>query len=144
MVYSNVKILCCTVPAKYVCIHNKYRDYLSMGHLEHSLLRSCCEGTLTTWFFGEVAQPSTHNLYSIKGKAAETIRSDMLCQSFHGVLDNYCSHELFLYYYWYYVIILCMYVHTYSKSMDQPGKVANPARGQLNRKNEYFPVRVRA
>ena len=26
--------------------------------------------------------------------------------------------------------------------MDQPGKVANPARGQLNRENEYFPVRV--
>ena len=26
-----------------------------------------------------------------------------------------------------------MYRHTYSKSMDQPGKVANPARGQLNR-----------
>ena len=37
-----------------------------------------------------------------------------------------------------------MYGHTYSKSMDQPGKVANPARGQLNRGNEYFPVRVRA
>ena len=35
------------------------------------------------------------------------------------------------------------YGHTYSKSMDQPGKVANPARGQLNRENEYFPVRVR-
>ena len=33
---------------------------------------------------------------------------------------------------------------TYSKSMDQQGKVANPARGQLNRENEYFPVRVRA
>ena len=30
------------------------------------------------------------------------------------------------------------------KSMDQPGKVANPARGQLNRENEYFPIRVRA
>ena len=32
-------------------------------------------------------------------------------------------------------------VITYSKksSMDQPGKVANPARGQLNRENEYFP-----
>ena len=27
---------------------------------------------------------------------------------------------------------------TYSKSMDQPVKVANPARGQLNRENEYF------
>ena len=37
-----------------------------------------------------------------------------------------------------------MYGHTYSMSMDQPGKVASPARGQLNRKNEYFPVRVRA
>ena len=31
-----------------------------------------------------------------------------------------------------------MYSHTYSKSMDQPSKVANPARGQLNREeNEY-------
>ena len=30
---------------------------------------------------------------------------------------------------------VCMYVcsHTYSKSMDQPGKVTNSARGQLNR-----------
>ena len=27
---------------------------------------------------------------------------------------------------------------------DQPGKVANQARGQLNRENEYFPVPVRA
>ena len=26
-----------------------------------------------------------------------------------------------------------MHGHTYSKSVDQPGKVANPARGQLNR-----------
>ena len=38
----------------------------------------------------------------------------------------------------------CMYGHTYSKSKDQPGKVANPARGQLSRENEYFPVPVRA
>ena len=30
---------------------------------------------------------------------------------------------------------VCMYGHTYSKSMDQPGKVANPARGQLNKSN---------
>ena len=38
-----------------------------------------------------------------------------------------------------------MYGYTYSKSMDQPGKVANPAAsGQLNRENEYFPVCVRA
>ena len=29
-----------------------------------------------------------------------------------------------------------MYGHTYRKSMDQPGKVASPARGQLNRKKK--------
>ena len=28
--------------------------------------------------------------------------------------------------------------------MDQLGKVANPARGQLNRENEYSPVPVRS
>ena len=39
---------------------------------------------------------------------------------------------------------VCLYGHTYSKSMDQPGKVANPARGQLIRENDLFPVRVRA
>ena len=31
-----------------------------------------------------------------------------------------------------------MYGHTYSKSVDRQGKFANPARGQLNRENEYF------
>ena len=35
-----------------------------------------------------------------------------------------------------------MYGYTYIKGMDQPDKVANPARGQLNRENEYFPVPV--
>ena len=39
---------------------------------------------------------------------------------------------------------VCMYGHTYGKSMDQPGKVANPARGQLNRENQHFSVHVRA
>ena len=38
--------------------------------------------------------------------------------------------------YWYEVGML--------KVPDQPGKVANPARGQLNRENEYSPVPVRA
>ena len=38
---------------------------------------------------------------------------------------------------------VCMYVtHTYSKSIDQPCKVANPARGQLN--NEYFNISLSA
>ena len=35
-------------------------------------------------------------------------------------------------------------VITYSKSMDQPGNVINPACGQLKRENEHFAVRVRA
>ena len=34
---------------------------------------------------------------------------------------------------------VCMYGHTYSKNMDQPGKVANPARGQLDREKRIFP-----
>ena len=33
-----------------------------------------------------------------------------------------------------------MYGHHIQQSMDQPGKVANPARGQLNTENEYFPL----
>ena len=36
-----------------------------------------------------------------------------------------------------------MYGPTYSKSMDQLDEVVSPARGQLNRDNVYFPVRVR-
>ena len=52
--------------------------------------------------------------------------------------------------YVYVCVCMCMYVYvcmcgqTYSKSMDQPGKVANPACGQLNRENVFFPVRIRA
>ena len=36
-----------------------------------------------------------------------------------------------------YFNVCMLYCHTYSKSKDQPGKVANPARGQLNRGNSY-------
>ena len=49
---------------------------------------------------------------------------------------------------------VCMYVCMYACMgigysrvpgiMDQTGKVANPARGQLNSENEYFPVPVHA
>ena len=40
--------------------------------------------------------------------------------------------------------IYSMYGHIiYGKSKDQPCKVVNPACGQLNRENEYFPVPVR-
>ena len=39
---------------------------------------------------------------------------------------------------WYGMVI------TYSKGKDQTRKVANPARGQLNREKKNLPVRVRA
>ena len=42
----------------------------------------------------------------------------------------------------YVCMYVCMYGHHMQQSMDQPGKVANPARGQLNRGNEYSPVPV--
>ena len=63
-------------------------------------------------------------------------------QDFAMCLISYTRHQVVRMYY-----VVCMYVCymviTYSTSMD--GKVANPARGQLNRKkNEYFPVHVRA
>ena len=45
---------------------------------------------------------------------------------------------------YFYYVCRAMHGHTYSKSMDQPDKVANPARGQLNSENGYFPVAVRA
>ena len=37
-----------------------------------------------------------------------------------------------------------MYRHHIQQSMDQLSKVANPARGQLNKENEYSPVPVHA
>ena len=43
--------------------------------------------------------------------------------------------------------LCCMHGHhieLYSKSQDQPGKVANPARSQMNKENEYFAFPVRA
>ena len=33
---------------------------------------------------------------------------------------------------------------TAQQSLDQPDEVVNPARGQLNRENEYSPIPVRA
>ena len=39
---------------------------------------------------------------------------------------------------------VCMYRHTYSNSVDQPGKVASPARGQLNGENEYSSISLSA
>ena len=37
-----------------------------------------------------------------------------------------------------------LYGHHIYHSMDQPGKVVNPAGGQLDRENEYSPIPVHA
>ena len=39
-------------------------------------------------------------------------------------------------------IYVYVYGQDFQQSMDQPGKVANPARDQLNRENVFFPVPV--
>ena len=44
----------------------------------------------------------------------------------------------------YICIYVCRYGHNVWQSIDQLGKVANPARCQLKRENRYFPVSVRA
>ena len=38
--------------------------------------------------------------------------------------------------------VCIIYGHHTKQSMDQPGKVANPARSQLNRENECSPAPV--
>ena len=56
-----------------------------------------------------------------------------------------CMYDVYVYMCvrMYVFIYLCMYGHHIQQSMDQPVKVANPARGQLNREIN-FPVHVRA
>ena len=39
----------------------------------------------------------------------------------------------------YVCMCVCMYSQHFHQSMDQRGMVANPARGQLNRENVFFP-----
>ena len=57
------------------------------------------------------------------------------------VIINYvqCTCLYVQYKYMLVCMYVCMYVRTFghllSQSMDQPGKVANPARGLLNREN---------
>ena len=91
-----------------------------------------------------------------------TVKSGIDCTVLQDISSftvqiNGCKYK-FLILYWYYTTILqvhhsvCsaeprswilfyfshmyyMHGHTYSKSMDQPGKVASPARGQLNRQS---------
>ena len=43
-------------------------------------------------------------------------------------------------------VCICMYMngHTFSKGQDQPGKFANPARGELDRQNKFPCPRLQA
>ena len=85
-----------------------------------------------------------HRFISWRVKLVFTIDTNTILLLYIFVL--YCSCV-------YVFVCVCIYVFsnwcvcmviTYSKGKDQPGKVANPARGQLNRENEYLPVPARA
>ena len=73
----------------------------------------------------------THYWYEVGMLKVPAVLIDTVCSSVF-------SSSVLVY------MCVCVYDHTYSKSMDQPGKVANPARGQLDRENEHFPVPIRA
>ena len=47
-----------------------------------------------------------------------------------------------MYIYMYVCVYICMAI-TYNKDKDQPGMIARPTRGQLNKENELSPVTVR-
>ena len=59
-------------------------------------------------------------------------------------MDQLIYASLFHTHYWYEVGMLKVESTGDSIIIDQRGKVANPARGELNRENEYFLVPVRA
>ena len=56
----------------------------------------------------------------------------------------FCPSYILLVVYYAINMYVCMVITYTKRSMNQPGKVVNPSRGQLNRENEYFPVAVRA
>ena len=59
------------------------------------------------------------------------------CEVVFGLATNTLDVYIYIYFIYYsHHIIYC------SKGMGRPGKVANPARGQLNRENDYFPAPV--
>ena len=60
------------------------------------------------------------------------------------VASHHNTRPLYCFVVYYVCMCVCMYGHHIWQGMDQPGKVAHPARGQLNRENDHFPVPVRA
>ena len=79
------------------------------------------------------------------------MRSDFSLNKVHSdfSLNNNCNVICILpvtvFHYTYRGTSMMIYRPAYSTtSKDQPGKIANPARGQLNRENKYFPAPVRA
>ena len=59
-------------------------------------------------------------------------RGSSLCSMTSSPTRHYGSARMYV----------CVVI-TYSKSKDQPGRVADPARGQLNRENDFFCPRSR-
>ena len=61
-----------------------------------------------------------------------------ICVTIHTFL-YLCMHQCL-----YVCVSVCTYGHHLYQSLYQPDMVDNPAHGQLNRENVFFPVPVRA
>ena len=101
----------------------------------------CCISKVFPGHFCSMRGPSLVELAGGNNTLATTVHIRMNLSQRIGICYTYVS----LYSYIYYDDSRYMYGHQILyQSMDQPGKVANSARGQLNRENKYFPVPVRA
>ena len=84
------------------------------------------------WSIGSAFDRRWRCLICTKSKATCTRQPRQTASAVSGSSSN--ATTVFIY----------IYGHHIWQSMDQPVKVANPARGQLNRENEYSLVPVRA
>ena len=86
--------------------------------------------TLGVWSRFEVDR---HSPYKLQYNFSSTVQYTVYIFRRSGQVPTHRQYSMYV----------CMVI-TCSKGEDQPGKVANPARGQLNRENGYFSVPVRA
>ena len=137
LLYSLLYKYCCTAvwrPPPPQCSYCSRHRLSGRRSYLHPQFTAQLVGACSYWHLGTehvFLWPCAYYYYFLRLKFLTTkfLTGDAVC--IHIVLDRWIQQ------------FVCIVI-TYSKSMDQPGKVANPARGQLNRENECFPVRVRA
>ena len=107
------------------------RPFMKPPYAIGSVLTLSCHAVAYRW----------HSLPRVRGhRASKPQSSSERVLPWQVTMDQLIFASLSHTHYWYEVGML----KVPAASMDQPGKVASPARGQLNRGNEYSPVPVRA